>query len=54
MEENQIIVKVMADKYHVADALRELANAIENEESEEVTYGKEYESAHYYAEISEE
>ena len=54
MEKQQIIVKVMADKYHVADALREIANAIENEESEEATYGKEYESAHYYAEISEE
>ncbi len=54
MEENQIIIKVMADKYYVADALRELANAIESEESEEDTYNKEYESAHYYAEISEE
>lgn len=54
MEEQQIIIKVMADKYRVADALRELANAIENEGSEENCYNKEYESAHYYAEISEE
>lgn len=54
MEENKIIIKVMADKYYVADALRELANAIENEESEEDCYRKEYESAHYYAEITEE
>lgn len=54
MEEQQIIVKIMADKNRVADALRELADAIENEESEEAAYGKEYESAHYYAEISEE
>lgn len=54
MEEKQIIVKVMADKYFVADALRELANIIESEESEEDTYNKEYETAHYFAEISEE
>lgn len=54
MEEKKIIVKVLADKYHVADALREIADAIENEESEDATYGKEYESAHYFAEINEE
>lgn len=54
MEEKQIIVKVTADKHYVADALREIANIIESEESEEDFYNKEFESNHYYVEISEE
>lgn len=54
MEERQIIIKIMADENHVADALRELAEFVDNAESEEELYGCEFESANYYAEIDTE
>ena len=49
--ETQIRIKIIADEFHVVDALREIANYIENAESEEEIYGSELESAHYFAEI---
>lgn len=49
--ERQIIIKIQADEFHAADALREIANYIENAESEEEVYGAELEDAHYFAEI---
>ena len=52
--ERQIIIKIQADEYYVADALREIANYVENAESEEEIYGSELENAHYCAEIDVE
>ena len=52
--ERQIIIKIQADEFHAPDALREIANYIENAESEEEVYGAELEDAHYYAEIDVE
>ena len=47
----QIQIRVTADEYHAADALRQIANYIENAESEEEIYGSELKDAHFFAEI---
>lgn len=54
MEEQQIIIKIMADKGHVAQVLRSLADIVDSAENEEEVYGSEFEGASYYAEINEE
>lgn len=48
MEDEQIIIKIECDKYHVADELRNLATAIE-ESDEELT---QWETPHCVAEFS--
>jgi len=47
----QIQIRVMADENHAADALRQIADYIDNAESEEEIYGSELEDAHFFAEI---
>lgn len=54
MEEEQIIIKIMADKGHVAQVLRILADIVDSAEKEEEVYGSEFEGADYFAEINEE
>jgi len=54
MEEEQIIIKIMADKGRVAQVLRTLADIVDSAENEEEIYGRELESAHYFAEIDVE
>lgn len=54
MEEKEIIINIVATKYHVADALRELANHIENCDSEEDVYHTEYANNYMYASIEED
>lgn len=53
-EEEQIIIKVMADKGHVAQVLRNLADIVDSAEKEEEVYGSEFEGADYFAKINEE
>ena len=57
MEEEQVKVTITADKGYVADALREIANLIENREVEEnqemCDYDIETETYHYVAKIEE-
>ena len=54
MEEEQIIIKIMADKGHVAQVLRNLADIVDSAEKEEEVDGSEFEGADYFAEINEE
>lgn len=54
MEERQIVIKLTADEFFVADALREVATYIENAEDTEEIDGAELENAHYMAEINVE
>ena len=53
-EEEQIIIKVMADKGHVAQVLRNLADIVDSAEKEEEVYSSEFDGADYFAEINEE
>lgn len=57
MEEQQVKVTITVDKYYTADALRELANLIEEREVEEnqemCDYDFETETYHYVAKIEE-
>lgn len=48
---NKIKIEIIADEYFSADALREIANFIENAESEEETYGVKFSNANYTAKI---
>ena len=48
MEDEEIKIKIVCDKYHVADELRKLANAVE-ESDEELT---QWETPHCVAEIN--
>lgn len=54
MEEEQIIIKIMADKGRVAQVLRTIADIVDSAENEEEVYGHEFEDATYFAEINEE
>lgn len=49
--EEQVKIEIIADKGYVADALRELANRIENQEDED--YDFEVERYHYTATVEE-
>lgn len=48
---NKIKIEIIADEYFSADALREIANFIENAESEEETYGAKFKNTNYTARI---
>ena len=48
---NKIKIVIIADEYFSADALREIANFIENAENEEETYGAKFSNANYSAKI---
>ena len=48
---NKIKIEIIADEYFSADALREIANFIENAESEEEIYGAKFNNANYTARI---
>lgn len=48
---NKIKIEIIADEYFSADALREIANFIENAESEEEIYGAKFNNTNYTARI---
>jgi hypothetical protein len=48
---NKIKIEIIADEYFSPDALREIAEFIENAESEEETYGAKFKNANYTAKI---
>ena len=47
----KIKIEIITDEYFSQDALREIANFIENAESEEETYGAKFKNMNYTAKI---
>ena len=50
---DKIIITIVSDIYHEADALRDIANVIENIENDEELDGMKFENKHYAAIINE-
>ena len=51
MEERKFKISIVADEYYIADALREIAVAVENAEDDEELDGMEFTNKHYHAKI---
>ena len=52
--ERQVNIHIVVDEYREAEALREIADALENTEDDEELDGMEFESKYYIAKITVE
>ena len=52
--ERRINIHISVDEYHEADALREIANVLENAEDDEELDGMTFKSSYYIAKVTVE